>query len=179
MKNRLLEGIDKSIRDQVAVRRYSLADLISESYKLLYKTESGTNLRKIAESVIDDVKNNPREIDELSREVGIVKELIALTESGKITDQDLCKAPKRRLNESAESQDLVFNYLYDPTNNSGEPDEWIGEMRYAIENPKASSSDNLITTWIGDMEIDTGYKATKEEVIAAMKKIVDMYEPWM
>lgn len=176
MKNRLLEGIDKSIRDQVAVRRYSLADLISESYKLLYKTESGSNLRKIAESVIDDVKNNPREIDELSREVGIVKELISLTESGKITDQDLCKAPHRRLNESAESQDLVFNYLYDPINNSGEPDEWIGEMRYAIENPKDSASDNLITTWIGDMEIDTGYKATKEEVIAAMKKIVDMYE---
>lgn len=176
MKNRLLEGIDKSIRDQVAVRRYSLADLISESYKLLYKTESGSNLRKIAESVIDDVKNNPREIDELSREVGIVKELIALTESGKITDQDLCKAPRRRLHESAESQDLVFNYLYDPINNSGEPDEWIGEMRYAIENPKASASDNLITTWIGDMEIDTGYKATKEEVITAMKKIVDMYE---
>lgn len=176
MKNRLLEGIDKSIRDQVAVRRYSLADLISESYKLLYKTESGSNLRKIAESVINDVKNNPREIDELSREVGIVKELIALTESGKITDQDLCKAPRRRLNESAESQDLVFNYLYDPINNSGEPDEWIGEMRYAIENPKDSASDNLITTWIGDMEIDTGYKATKEEVITAMKKIVDMYE---
>ena len=171
MKNRLLEGIDKSIRDQVAVRRYSLADLISESYKLLYKTESGSNLRKIAESVIDDVKNNPREIDELSREVGIVKELIALTESGKITDQDLCKAPKRRLNESAESQDLVFNYLYDPINNSGELDEWIGEMRYAIENPKDVASDNLITTWIGDMEIDTGYKATKEEVIAAMKTI--------
>lgn len=176
MKNRLLEGIDKSIRDQVAVRRYSLADLISESYKLLYKTESGSNLRKIAESVIDDVKNNPREIDELSREVGIIKELIALTESGKITDKDLCKAPRRRLHESADSQDLVFNYLYDPINNSGEPDEWIGEMRYAIENPKDSASDNLITTWIGDMEIDTGYKATKEEVITAMKKIVDMYE---
>lgn len=113
MKNRLLEGIDKSIRDQVAVRRYSLADLISESYKLLYKTESGSNLRKIAESVIDDVKNNPREIDELSREVGIVKELIALTESGKITDQDLCKAPKRRLHESAESQDAEGERLDD------------------------------------------------------------------
>lgn len=88
-RNKLLESLSQELGSQVPMRRYSLADMLSESYKVLYKSNEGSNLRKLAESHLNDVKTNPRDISRLSRQLCIVKELVKLTESGELKDEDL------------------------------------------------------------------------------------------
>jgi len=71
------------------VRRYSLSDMVSESYKLTFQCEKGTSLYKLAEAHLLDVKNHPTETDRLSKQLGTIKELKSLVESGQMKDEDL------------------------------------------------------------------------------------------
>lgn len=71
------------------VRRYSLSDMISESYRVTFQCKKGTNLYKLAEAHLMDVRNNPSDIDRLSKQLGTIKDLLALNESGSLKDEEL------------------------------------------------------------------------------------------
>lgn len=89
MKVKLLENLDREIGDRVSVRRYSLPEIISESYKVLYHCEDNSNMKKLAESHLNDLRTNSVDIETLSRRLSVLKELIKLTESGELKDEDL------------------------------------------------------------------------------------------
>ena len=107
MKSKLLENLNQELGSQVSIRRYSLADMISESYKVLYKCDEGSNLRKLAESHLNDLKENPRDISRLSRQLGIVKELVHLKESGELKDEDLVEEKYHDQVEPQEERVLI------------------------------------------------------------------------
>lgn len=88
-KNRLLENLTQSVSANIPMRRYNLADMISESYKMLYQCEEGTNLKRLAESHLDDVRQNPKDIERLSHQLSILKEVSRMVESNDLKDEDL------------------------------------------------------------------------------------------
>lgn len=79
------------LRNKINVqpRRYALSDLVSESYKVLYECESGSNLYKLTESHIDNLRKNPENLSALSKDLCILKGLVSLGESALIKDSDL------------------------------------------------------------------------------------------
>lgn len=87
--NSILKSLDKKLGKNLSVRRHSLPELISESYKVFYDCEKDTNLQKLAESHLEDLRKNPMETERLSRQLSIVKEVAKLVESGDINDKDL------------------------------------------------------------------------------------------
>lgn len=117
MKSRkvtLLESLNNRLGNQLEVRRYNLSDIISESYKALYACQSDSNLYRLVESHLDDVRKNPKDIDRLSRQLCLVREIARMVESKELKDEDLVdkekydtvKPKKERaldLNESASS----------------------------------------------------------------------------
>lgn len=100
MKNLLLESLSNKISGNLSVRRYNLSDMISESYKTLYACKSGSNMKKLVEAHIADIRENPTEIDRLSRNLSTLKELNRLVESGEIKDKDLNEKKKSRTDEN-------------------------------------------------------------------------------
>lgn len=84
-----LEKLSRKIRKEIPVRRYALSDMISEGYRILYDSEEGTNLQKLSESYLNDLKNHPKEIERLSKDLSILKEVSRMVESGQLKDTDL------------------------------------------------------------------------------------------
>jgi len=84
-------------------RRYMLADLLSESYRCLYNESSGTNLYKLYENFIAEVKSsaNPN-TSLLSSKLSTLKQVKSLIESNSILDKDLDKY-------LTEEEDLGYN----------------------------------------------------------------------
>lgn len=105
-RNSLLENLDSKVSKNLPIRRYSLSDMISESYKALYECEKGSNLQRIVEAHLNDVRNNPSEIDRLSTQLCKVKELVRMIEAEEITDKDLKSVVSSKINgEVKESKD--------------------------------------------------------------------------
>lgn len=105
-RNSLLENLDSKVRKNLPIRRYSLSDMISESYKALYECEKGSTLQRIVEAHLNDVRNNPSEIDRLSTQLCKVKELVRMIEAEEITDKDLKSVVSSKINgEVKESKD--------------------------------------------------------------------------
>lgn len=96
MNTKSFTALDRMYGSNIDTRRYNLSDMISESYRLLYDTTEGTHIQKLAESHLEDVRSNPTEIDRLSRNLSILKELKRMTESEEISDKDLEDRPFRR-----------------------------------------------------------------------------------
>lgn len=106
MKKSLLECMEKKLKGDVVVRRYDLSTMISESYKACYDSPEGSNLRKLAESHLSDVKNNPTDIDRLSRQLCVLKKVVRMTESGQLKDEDLVN--KKSYDTVAPKKDRVI-----------------------------------------------------------------------
>ena len=169
-RNRLLENLDSKVRRDIPIRRYSLSDMISESYRSLYECEQGTNLQRIAESHLDDVRNNPSDIDRLSRQLCKLKELIRMTESGEIKDNDLVsktyrdtvKPRKERaldLQEAADPEDKDDNDVIDESASSTyEWGDWQKERGSSCRVRYYSSGMDLTNQIIGIV-----YEETKEQ----------------
>ena len=89
--NKLLESLDSLVsRKDLEVRRYSLSDVISESYRLCYESEEGSNFHKLAEANVEYLRNNPKEdLSELSTKIAQLKSLKESISSGKIKDSKL------------------------------------------------------------------------------------------
>ena len=105
-RNSLLENLDSKVRKNLPIRRYSLSDMISESYKALYECEKGSTLQRIVEAHLNDVRDNPSEIDRLSTQLCKVKELVRMIEAEEITDKDLKSVVSSKINgEVKESKD--------------------------------------------------------------------------
>ena len=105
-RNSLLENLDSKVSKNLPIRRYSLSDMISESYKALYECEKGSTLQRIVEAHLNDVRNNPSEIDRLSTQLCKVKELVRMIEAEEITDKDLKSVVSSKINgEVKESKD--------------------------------------------------------------------------
>lgn len=87
--DKLLESMNPKVTKNISVKRYNLSDMISESYRALYQTKEGTNLRKLAEAHLEDVRKNPTQIDRLSSQLCKLNAMTKLVESGKVKDQEL------------------------------------------------------------------------------------------
>ena len=117
MKQKLSESLETKVGKNLKTRRYNLSDMISESYKTFYACEKGSNLQRLAEAHINDVRTNPTDTERLSRQLCMIKEALRLVESGKIKDKDLVDKEKfdtvdprkeRVIQESRPQR--VFNY---------------------------------------------------------------------
>lgn len=103
MKNKnLLERLSANVSSDVQVRRYSLSDMISESYKAYYGATKDSRLQRLAESHLNDVRDNPTDIERLSEQLCYLKELVRMQESGEIKDitVEKRKPAKEALKES-------------------------------------------------------------------------------
>ena len=101
MKGKLVESMSMKLGDQIKVRRYNIADMISESYRVIYQCKEDSNLRKLAESHLEDLKENPKDIDRLSRQLATIKEMQRMVESHELKDEDLVER-KSRVDESSQ-----------------------------------------------------------------------------
>lgn len=99
--NKMLESLDSLVsRKDLEVRRYSLSDVISESYRLCYESEEGSNFHKLAEANVEYLRNNPKEdLSELSTKIAQLKSLKESISSGKIKDSKLFE---EKVEESSE-----------------------------------------------------------------------------
>lgn len=92
--NKIMQKIERNLDSKSNIRRYSLADMITESYKSLYGCEKGSNLYNIVESHLEDIRKNPKDIDRLSRQLSTIKEMSRMIESNKLKDEDLVSKDK-------------------------------------------------------------------------------------
>lgn len=87
--NSLFKSLDSKLGSKINVRRYTLSDMISESYKALYGCDPESNMYKLVEAHLEDVRKNPKDTDRLSRQLSMIKEIAKLNESGELKDEDL------------------------------------------------------------------------------------------
>ncbi len=87
--NSLFKSLDSKLGSKINVRRYTLSDMISESYKALYGCDPESNMYKLVEAHLADVRKNPKDTDRLSRQLSMIKEIAKLNESGELKDEDL------------------------------------------------------------------------------------------
>lgn len=92
--NKIMQKIERNLDSKSNIRRYSLADMITESYKSLYGCEKGSNLYNIVESHLEDIRKNPKDIDRLSRQLSTIKEMSRMIEFNKLKDEDLVSKDK-------------------------------------------------------------------------------------
>lgn len=76
-----LQGLKKKNNIKDKSRRYQLSELISESYKALFECEENPRLKRLIQTHIEDVRKNPKELDNLSENLNIIKDLVLLGES--------------------------------------------------------------------------------------------------
>lgn len=84
--SKLLENLESKNSKTINFRRYSLSEILSESYRTYYNSQSGSNMHKLLEEHINDVRRNPRDVDRLSRQLSIIK---FISESKDIEDGEL------------------------------------------------------------------------------------------
>jgi len=129
-RNKLLESLSAKSQENTMFRRYNLSEIISESYKTLYDSERGSNLQKLVEAHLEDVRNNPTDIDRLSRQLCNLKYLSMMVESKKMEDEEL-------LVPEEEYSKVV-------------PDETIEESKEAEEKEVVEENDKTVA---GDIEL--------------------------
>lgn len=86
--NRLLENARVNYNLKVSDRRYSLSEMISESYKALYSCREDSKLRSLIEAHIRNIKDNPQESDSLSLDLNTIKAMVALNECSHCFDEE-------------------------------------------------------------------------------------------
>ena len=130
--------------EPVAVRRCSLPTMISESYKSYYECKKGSNLQKLVEAHLDDVRKNPTDTDRLSYQLAMIKQVVRMTESGKIKDEELL-VPKEEYNvvnptketlDLAESKEEELEQEMDEADSLEDPDltdEEVAELTKHLE----------------------------------------------
>lgn len=106
--NKLLENLKMTVKSDLQVRRYNLSDMISESYKALYNCDNDTNLQKIVEAHLDDVRKNPSDIERLSRQLSRIKHVAKLIESNEMKDEELL-VPKESHDTVEPKKERVLN----------------------------------------------------------------------
>lgn len=105
-RNSLLESLESKVDSKLVTRRYNLPEMISESYRALYACDQETNLRKIVESHLEDVRRNPSDTDRLSRQLCKVKELIRMVESNEVKDEELLVPEEKHTPVKPKEEDL-------------------------------------------------------------------------
>ena len=152
----LLENLDSKVSPKLSVRRYNLPDMISESYRALYDCKKGSNLQKIVEAHLDDVRNSPTDIDRLSRQLCTIKELIRMTEAEEITDKDLKSVVQSKIEgEVKESKD-------DETVEKKDDKDVIDESVHDEDVEEKDDEDLLEDTDLTDEEVDELTKHLEE-----------------
>lgn len=91
---------------EVRGRRYSLSQLISESYQTLYSCELDSPLYRLTESHIADVRRHPDDLSRLSNQLEVLKGLSRLGESAKIQESDISEEEEDTLEEDADLDTL-------------------------------------------------------------------------
>ena len=152
----LLENLDSKVSSNLSVRRYNLPDMISESYRALYDCKKGSNLQKIVEAHLNDVRNSPTDIDRLSRQLCTIKELIRMTEAEEINDKDLKSVVQSKIEgEVKESKD-------DETVEKKDDNDVIDESVHDEDVEETDDEDLLEDTDLTDEEVDELTKHLEE-----------------
>lgn len=88
-------------------RRYSLAEMVSESYRVLYSCKRGTSLYKLVEAHINDVRENPTELDKLSENLHLLKQAAKLGSKVRINEDELAQTkPDKTLTDESKTEDV-------------------------------------------------------------------------
>ena len=141
-RNSLLESLESKVDSKLVTRRYNLPEMISESYRALYACDQETNLRKIVESHLDDVRRHPSDTDRLSRQLCKLKELIRMVESNEVKDEELLvpeedytpvKPKEEDLKESQHDEDVEETEDEDLLEDSELTDEEVEELTKHLE----------------------------------------------
>ena len=177
-----LEKISRKIRKEIPVRRYALSDMISEGYRILYDSEEGTNLHKLSESYLNDLKNHPKETERLSKDLSILKEVSRMVESGQLKDTDLVDkknydtvAPKKErvivkseIDEASEVTSRVPKKRVLRTSECSESGTGIPRKGAKIKSQKESVFDpknnSIYKTKINEAEDEDEIELTDEEL---------------
>lgn len=137
---RLVENLNKRATKNTSFRRYNLSEIISESYKMIYNAKAGSNLQKLAEAHLEDVRNNPSDVDRLSRQLCNLKYLSSMVESRKMKDTELLvpeekyskvvpdKKKDEELEESVHDEDVEETEDEDILEDSNLTDEEVEEL---------------------------------------------------
>lgn len=161
----VLKSLDTKLGSDLRVRRYSLSEMISESYRTLYSCGRGTNLQKLVESHLSDVKSNPTDTDRLSRQLAIIKEVQRLTESAELKDEDL--VPKEKYDEVTPKKERAIDLQEAKSDEQMTPDE----MKAYWE--KNKDSDPVLAHY---KSYDEWYKVSKENGYVADEEDEDLLE---
>lgn len=171
---KLLEGVSTLAKNNKSFRRYSLSSIISESYKLLYSSEKGTRMYRLAEANLADVRENASDIDRLSKQLSNLIYLSSLLESGKLEDGDLL-VPKEKhtpvevkeeeVKESVDVEEEEEDILVEEDSSPYVWGDWQHERgnpnRVRFYSPSMDITDKLIgvVNEPGEKEIYTQYEA--------------------
>ena len=84
-----MQKIAKRNNIQAVSKRCTISEMISESYKVLYECEVGTPLYRLAENHISNVKSNFEDMPTLTKDLSVLRGLVALGESAKVYESDI------------------------------------------------------------------------------------------
>lgn len=88
-------------------RRYSLAEMVSESYRVLYSCKRGTPLYKLVEAHINDVRENPSELEKLSENLHLLKQAAKLGSKVRINEDEIAQTkPDKTLTDESKTEDV-------------------------------------------------------------------------
>lgn len=105
----MMKLVDVAKKNHVAsptVRRYSLPQLISESYNLLYNCEIDSPLYKLTMSHIENVNDHPTKIEEHSENLCYLKSFARLGESLILEDEEAGTTPDATLKDEGPKAEL-------------------------------------------------------------------------
>lgn len=88
-------------------KRYSLSEMVSESYRVLYSCKRGTPLYKLVEAHINDVRENPAELEKLSENLHLLKQAAKLGSKVRINEDEIAQTkPDKTLTDESKTEDV-------------------------------------------------------------------------
>lgn len=88
-------------------RRYSLSEMVSESYRVLYSCKRDTPLYKLVEAHINDVRENPTELEKLSENLHLLKQAAKLGSKVRINEDEIAQTkPDKNLTDESKTEDV-------------------------------------------------------------------------
>ena len=163
--NRLVEHLNTKSCKNKTYRRYNLSEIISESYKVIYNVKQNSNIQKLAEAHLEDVRSNPSDIERLSRQLCNLQYLASMVESNKVKDSELLVPEEKYSKVEPEEKDEDLKESKDDEDVEEKDDEdLLDEETQHDEDVEETEDEDLLE----DANL------TDEEVEALTKHLTEM-----
>ena len=154
---KLLESLEKK---NTTFRRYSLPQIISESYKLYYDCEDSSNMKKLVEAHLDDVRSNPSDIERLSRQLCNINNIKIMLESDEMKDSELL-VPEEKFTK-VEPEEKVEESVHDEDVAEEDDENLLDESQHDEDVTEEEDEDLLEETELSDEEVEELTKHLEE-----------------